>query len=366
MYLASIQDVRTVLDEYQTREAIQSILLFCADREAPSTQELEDVLAFNKKALIGGIVPEVISEGTRFEKGFLLMGLSNELDTFVFEDKDSIHSFIDEVKDVQAKNESDYFTLFTFVDAFWLKKKYFLSKLYDHLGPFVNYLGGGAGSLSFQSKPCIFHNQKVYHNAAVLALMKKQTAIGVAHGWKSISDPIKVTETQGNEIISLNWKPAFEVYQQLIYSHSQQTITEDNFFEIAKSYPLGLVRFGDEMIIRDPYATLGGNLKIVDEVPFGEYIRIMNGDMESLLSGARKAFVDSSKFDFTDEIEKFCVDCISRVLFMNKDFNKELLILNQSKPANGILSIGEIANPGNSTLEIFNKTVVVAQWKKTS
>jgi len=366
MYLLTLVEVKEVLEKFQLNETIKSIMLFCADNEAPSSQELEDVLSCNNKPLTGGLFPEIIAEGKRYEKGFLIVGSEHELDTFVFQNQDSLHDFINGIKQAQIKYQGEYFTLFTFVDALWNKKKVFLSKLYDQLGPFVNYLGGGAGSLTFQSKPCVFHNQKVYENAATLALMKIQSAIGVAHGWKPVSEPIKVTETDGNDIISLNWKPAFEVYKQLIFAHSQQQITEDNFFEIAKSYPLGLVRFGDEMIIRDPYAASGDRLKIVDEVPLGEYIRIMNGDMESLLLGANKAFSDSSQFEYPGDQIKFCVDCISRVLFMNEDFHKELSVLNQQSPANGILSIGEIANPGNSTLEIFNKTVVVAQWKRTN
>jgi len=118
------------------------------------------------------------------------------------------------------------------------------------------------------------------------------------------------------------------------------------------------------MTIRDPYATEDGKLHIVDHVPEGEYIRIMNGNMNSLLEGAQKAVSAASAQSQNVDSEHFCVDCISRVLYMQDDFSKELDLLNKDKPMNGVLSIGEIANPGDTVLELFNKTVVVAKWNK--
>ena len=237
-----------------------------------------------------------------------------------------------------------------------------MALLYDAIGPFVDYLGGGSGSLSFNSFPCVFANQKIIENGAVIGAMVKNLSLGVAHGWHPISHPIKVTKTEGNTILSINWKPAFSVYKELVESHSNKKIEQENFFEIAKSYPLGLVKLDDEMIIRDPYATINETLLIVDEVPEGEYIRIMHGNMNSLLEGAKSAVKQAAIYK-KDEFTQICIDCISRVLFMQDEFSQELLYLNQKQLANGVLSIGEIANPINAPLELFNKTVVVAQWK---
>jgi hypothetical protein len=51
---------------------------------------------------------------------------------------------------------------------------------------------------------------------------------------------------------------------------------------------------------------------------------------------------------------------------MQSNFKQELTFLNQHHQMDGALSIGEIANIGSASLELFNKTVVVAQWKKTN
>jgi hypothetical protein len=358
MHLPTLSALRIALADIQTDASIRSVLLFASGNDLPAVHEIESVLAVNHKPLLGGVFPEIIADGTRQQSGFVLIALQTNIDVHLVESPSEV-PFL--TKDRARWAES----VFCFVNAFWPEKQNFLTHLYDALGPFVNYLGGGAGSLSFQSMPCVFANGVVAEHAAVVGLMDVPMSIGVAHGWHPISDPIKVTETRGNTILSLNWRPAFDVYSELIASHSGQRITKETFFDIAKSYPLGLVTLDNEMRIRDPFATDNGELHIVDEVPEGEYIRIMHGDLDSLLTGARHA-IGSTLDSTASEMDMLCIDCISRVLFMQEEFAQELSILNSHGSINGILSIGEIANPGNAALELFNKTVVVAQWAKTN
>lgn len=363
MYVTNIKSLGETLETLQTEKDIKGLLLFGCDLNQPKTKEMEKVLKQNQIPLLGGIFPEIISDGQRKKEGFLIIPLYDDLYVTVFEDAPE-ELKLEEQFDTWHKNcPLDIESVFCFVNAFWNKKTTLMTVLYDILGPFVSYLGGGAGSLNFESFPCLFANKQIIEHGAVIGVMQKQLTIGVAHGWHPISHPIKVTETIGNTIVSLNWEPAFSIYKKIIKSHSNQEINEQNFFEIAKSYPLGLVKLDDEMIVRDPYATSNGTVQVVDEVPVGEYIRIMHGNMDSLLEGTKNAVeqaYNEEKVDFT----QLCIDCISRVLFMQDDFSKEISILNLKQKANGILSIGEIANPINAPLELFNKTVVVAQWKR--
>jgi hypothetical protein len=362
-YFATLSALEMGLGQLSADKNVKAVMVFAADKQRPDSESFEKALKAFHKPMIGGIFPEIIAEGQRQEKGFLLFPMNVHISTAIIQFKDDKEKLEEILDEALVGSQHTFASLITFIDAFAPAKGSFISDLYNYFGPILNYFGGGAGSLSFKPFQCIIHNGKLYQNAAAIALLEKQLNMGVAHGWTAISKPLKVTKTIGNSIVSIDWKPAFDVYKEIIKQHSQQEIDEQNFFSIAKSYPLGLVKLDDEMIIRDPYAAHGNLLHIVDEVPQDEYVCVMNGNLDSLLSGASHAYKAASETLEQNNTVAFCIDCISRVLYMGDSFVNELDIINKDGAMNGILSIGEIANPGHVFLEIFNKTIVVAKWK---
>jgi hypothetical protein len=91
----------------------------------------------------------------------------------------------------------------------------------------------------------------------------------------------------------------------------------------------------------------------------------MHGDQDSLLRGAHTARIsieEKNEQPLQESDDLFCVDCISRVLYMQENFSEELAIIKGKQQLHGALTIGEIANAGRSYLEIFNKTIVLAKW----
>jgi len=191
-----------------------------------------------------------------------------------------------------------------------------------------------------------------------------ESGVGVSHGWMDVAGPFKVTESDRNRIITLDWKPALEVYREVVEAHSGLYFTENNFFDIAKSYPFGINKLGTEKIVRDPVKVGPQNSLIcVGEVPQESYIHILTGNVDSLVHAAQTALLRSEKSFRGQSGQKTAlfIDCISRVLFLEDMFMQELdAVHRDTMPLIGALTIGEIANSGKDYLEFYNKTSVVA------
>ena len=144
----------------------------------------------------------------------------------------------------------------------------------------------------------------------------------------------------------------------------------DNFFEIAKGYPFGIVRSGDEHVIRDPLTVNeNGELVCVGQVEENTLVSIMKGNKDSLIIAAEEAAIESMKKAINPK-KAIIVDCISRILFLEEKFNLELdkitSVLRERSPIisiSGALTLGEISSYGNGYLEFYNKTVVVGLFE---
>lgn len=358
----NIKELESNLNRLEMDDQTKSVLFLMADKDRYSEELLIPILQKIKKPIIGGVFPELIYMGERKESGVLLLALSFELNTQLFNLSESSNDFFNQLESVQKDSLDPSSALFVFIDALSGSKEIFIESLFNFFGINPTYIGGGAGSLKFESFPCIITNNGIFSDAAVIGWANMKIALGVAHGWQSISPLLKVTEAKKKLLKSINWKPAFKVYKDIVELHSGMKFTDNNFFHIAKSYPLGISKMDSEMVVRDPYMVSDNVLHLVDNVNEGEYIRILHGNMDSLLDGALNAreisFLNTD--ESMDKKSIFCIDCISRVLYMQNDFKKELTIIGQDATVNGILPIGEIANSGESFLEIYNKTIVIA------
>ena len=360
----NIQDIENHLAKLELDKDVKSVLFFMADDFHYSKEKLNPLLKQITKPIIGGMFPELIYQGERKKSGVLLVPLEFKLITQLFDLSQSPEEFPKYLEVAQKDSLNPSSALFIFMDALSSNKDSFIESLFNFFGINTSYIGGGAGSLSFKPCNCLISNDGVNVNAAVIGWADKKIALGVAHGWEPISEPLKITETDYTELKGINWKPAFEVYKEIVESHSGMKFKEDNFFDLAKSYPFGISKIDAEMVVRDPVRLTDNTIHFVDKISEGEYVNILHGNMESLLTGAAKAkeMAFSNSEEGMDRNTIFCIDCISRVLFMEDAFKEELVAIGQGLNVNGILTIGEIANSGESFLEIYNKTIVVAIW----
>ena len=341
---------------------VSAILVLACDDNGHTPANTDPVLRSIAKPLIGGVFPQIIFGLERLSRGTIVLGLTESLDVHLVRNLSDpaadLNLAIESAIDLQKPDP----VAFVIVDGFARRISGLVDALFQTYGLEINYLGGGAGSLSFVQKPCVLTNEGILQDVAIIAQASVRSGIGVAHGWNVVSDPIQVTDADRNIIISLNHQPAFDVYREIVQRRSGRELGNDNFFDVAKFHPFGIRKMGSEMVVRDPITVApNGSLACVGEVPKGSFVCVLEGKPETLIAAARDAnTIASQALDDTSGVRlRIFVDCISRALFLQDGFTAELEAVDDGCPMIGALTLGEIANSGRDYLEFYNKTAVV-------
>jgi len=341
-----------------------TVMLLIAEQNAPSIPSLIEALKELNIEFFGGLFPSLIVGNKKHEEGVVLRQMPAAAPPFLVKDLNSKSCSLPNFENLPIFEEE--MTFIVLVDGLTGNITHFLGEVYNALGNSVNYIGGGAGSLSLEQQPCLFTKEGFLEDAAILCPLTMSSSLGVRHGWKEVYGPLVANKTKGNVIQELNWMNAFEAYKIVVEEDAQQTLTADNFFSIAKGYPFGISKNNSEKVVRDPISVNEkGELICVGEVPENSVLEILKGEKEALIAAAGMAaqdcLIDNKPFQ-----ETLVIDCISRVLFLEEDFEKELEIIQknlQQKSNNiileGVLTLGEISSHGQGILEFFNKTVVI-------
>lgn len=362
-----LDDFASLLDQADQQGHGALLVLGCDQNHWP-TQDLEVLLAGATTPVLGGIFPAVAVDNQRHDHGAIILGLQESPDfahITGMSDPDANYEVqladqLDQWKDIDQDS-----TLIVLVDGLASRISALVEDLFFVFGLANNFVGGGAGSLSFQQKPCIICSNQIEADSALIIRLPRPSAIGVTHGWSSISDALEVTEADRNVVKTLNWQPAFEAYKAIVDMHSPVPISREAFFDIAKSYPLGMHKLDGQIVVRDPLMVQDQNeLVCVGEVPQGAFVCILNGNAASLIEAARQARRIISLDGLDDGNQLLLFDCISRALFLGPKIEQELQALTEGEKALGAFTLGEIANSGTGYLEFLNKTTVLARIGK--
>ncbi|MBU0654786.1 MAG: FIST C-terminal domain-containing protein [Gammaproteobacteria bacterium] len=339
----------------------QSLLVLAADANGFTPEQLDARLQAQPIPVFGGIFPEIVADGQILKQGSLVCALPVAAHVHHIEnlsDPDADYFPAAELLAVKIRAGS---TLITLVDGLSKRIAALLENLYEVFGSRYRYLGGGAGSLSFEQKPCLISNRGLVMDCAQITALPASVSLGIDHGWHKFAGPFFVTGAYDNTITTIDYKPAFEVYRAVVEADSGQQFGEDNFFDLAKAYPFGLDRLSGDVVVRDPLFRDGNKLVCVGEVPANHIIYILKGEADSLLQASQRC-AQSAQTD-APLIVALLFDCISRTLFLQERFIEEVDNIHSTLPSGvplaGGLSLGEIADAGNTCLEFFNKTAVL-------
>lgn len=340
---------------------VTNLLLF-GEKTSFDIQSILDEANEKGFKIAGGIFPMIINESEHHEAGCIIKYVRGDHEPHIIEGIGQDQTDFELPPLVQNDH-----TCLVFFDGLMNNISRFLERLYEQYWNKVDYVGAGCGSLSLQQMPCVFDNSGIHQDAALIILSSERMQLGVRHGWQKIAGPFVANKTDGNKVLELNWRPAYDVYKEVVEANSQLRFEGADFFSISKGFPFGIYKEGKEDIVRDPIAVdEEGALVCVGSISQNVSLNILRGDNQRLIASASKAALES-----VDEATRdiLIVDCISRVLYLEDLFDKELAAVNRvvqitdkDVKSEGILSLGEISSSKEGYLELYNKTIVVSSF----
>lgn len=226
------------------------------------------------------------------------------------------------------------------------------------------FFGGGAGDDAQFRRTHVFHGTEAFSDGAVALeiLSPKPIGIGVGHGWRPASGPLRVTEAKGMRVVSLNGMPAVEAFEQHARATAQQ-------FDRQAPIPFFLhnilgIETGAGMRLRVPLAvTADGAVDCAAEVPAGAVVHIMGTTDESAIEAASRAIHSAQKSLRGHPVRAaLFFDCVATRLRMGNMFGLELKTLTDElgdAPLVGCNTHGQIARADGQFGGFHNCTAVV-------
>lgn len=365
----SIEGLADCLQKTAAHPEVKGLLILSCDgnRFTDHADQINTILTTTELPLFGGIFPRIVSGDRQMEKGTIVAGLTQGVSVHIIPELSNKTIDYESVIDETIPEIDKARTMFVLVDGYATRISSLIESLFNIFGLELNFIGGGAGSiapdvLDMAQKPCLLSNKGLLSDCALLAMLDNKSGIGVSHGWKRIHGPLKITESHGNILLSLDWRPAFSAYREIVDKFSGEPITYSNFFSIAKGFPFGISRLEQEKIVRDPFAVDDNAIIFGVDMPAETFVDILTGDETSLIQAANRAYTAGNNAYNGDSARRniLFMDCISRVLFLGDKLQEEIdAVQDASAPLIGAFTIGEIANSGKDFLEFYNKTCIV-------
>jgi hypothetical protein len=141
------------------------------------------------------------------------------------------------------------------------------------------------------------HDGRALTGAVVAAAIGSDApfGVGVAHGWQPIGQPLHVTRTDGADLLTLDGRPALDVYLERTSAPAGLDGDAAGFARFADAHPLGVRLRAEEQHVR---LVLGADLvrrslRTTAELPQGGLAWLMVRDGHAVARAARAAAGDA-------------------------------------------------------------------------
>lgn len=240
------------------------------EAESLNVWVLQDTCRRSGLPLVGAIFPELLKGSAFLKQGVWLLRF-NEMPAFGIVPLAGLPAT--DAGDALAAMVLPHLgreqgTLFMVFDAMVPIIGSILDSLYLRLADRVSYAGVNAGSETFQPMRCLFDGECLVGDGVLWVLLPDGRGMALEHGYKAPERMMMASSTEGNRILSIGWRPAFEVYREIVLAEYGLELNPDNFYRYASHFPFGILRANGEVVVRIPVALQeDGGLLCVGEIP---------------------------------------------------------------------------------------------------
>lgn len=230
-------------------------------------------------------------------------------------------------------------------------------------GTYQLFGGGAADDARFQQTH-VFMGTMVHEDAMVVVemLSKRPMGLGVRHGWEPRGPALRVTESDGNRVISLNATAPVEVFE----AHAKltaQVFRRDDPMPFFLHNVLG-IDTGDGHKLRVPLS-LGadGSITFAAAVPTGATVRMMVASAASACEAASLASQAALQgLQGAGHAGSLLFDCAATRLRLGREFGDELAAVSATLGSTnfaGCNTYGQIARAEGQFSGFHNCTAIV-------
>jgi methyl-accepting chemotaxis protein len=244
------------------------------------------------------------------------------------------------------------------------------------LGADLPFAGGAAGDDLKMQATTVSCGPRAASDAVVIAQIFSKTplGLGVCHGHRPLSTPLRVTKAHGNIVEEIEGRPAWDVWRERTRDAAMSHGIDVDNLAVADEGSF-LLRFeaglaaGTEYKIRAPLSrTQDGAIQFACGVPEGAVIRITESTPKDQIESAREAARRArAKLGSGQAAGAVVFDCICRNLILADGFKDAVTAMSEELggvPLAGFETYGEIALDAGDMSGFHNTTSVVLAFPR--
>ncbi len=251
-------------------------------------------------------------------------------------------------------------SMIVFADALSNSLTPFLENLYEYTSLGVSIIGGGSGKKGFKKDDVIFYKDRSLKNAAIIVKFFEKIFYNVKHGWEYLDGPFVISSSKDDIINEIDFKDARAFYKMTLERDLDTKIEDSDLLDLSRSYPLGIVQYKQEFIVRDMISFEDNKINLIGSITENSLIDILKGNKDTLIEATTQSAKELKNM-ISDFDTAFIFDCISREEYLKDSYEENLLKLKKELSSDivGVGTLGEFANHGTSYIDILNKTCVL-------